>query len=761
MAKAPSNKMRLRMMFLMVIFTVGVSGVLIARLFHIQIVQGEDYQRKAVQQQMSSLPISAARGQIKDTNGKTLAVSATVWNVVADPSVVSTKPRKDGRYEADIIAKNLSEILGLDEASVREKCLKKDTRHVYIKKRIEKPEQEKIVQFLTKESINSVYLTEDTKRYYPYGSLGSTVIGFVNDENMGGAGLESEYNKILSGTPGMVVSAKTAMNTDMPFRYQHQMYEAKNGNTLILTIDETIQHFLEKHLENAVFEQAVKNRAVGIVMDVNTGAVLAMATKPDFDPNSFKEIYDQAAQDRLLDVALTSGGTDTEAYLKAKSREQNLQWRNKAVSDPYEPGSVFKVVTAAAALDHGDVSLNTYFDCFGSIEVADRNIGCWKTIGHGNQDFTEALKHSCNPAFVRIGQMLRGGPFYDYFEAFGLTQGTGIDLPGEAASIYHEKKTLESSLVSLASSSFGQSFKVTPIQMLTAVCASVNGGKLVTPYVVRQIVDDTGNVVQTMQPKIRRQVISEETSKTIASMMEKVVSDSDGSGKNAYIAGYRIGGKTGTSQKLDQGIKDGEEEHWLSFVGIAPSDNPQVACLVILDTPTAERNVQGSTVAAPVVKYVMADMLPYMGIEPKYTAEEQASRDLVTPNVINKDIAQAKSILEEQKLNIKVVGEGDVVMRQVPTPSTLIPREATVIAYTDEGAPPTMVQVPDVLGLGTSIVNQMLTNAGLNLRFTGGKGSASIASRQTPEPGTEVEIGTVVTIDLTATDVGDNTTAMG
>lgn len=752
MATAPSNKMRIRMLMLMLIFTVGFSSVLIGRIFYIQMVNGEEYQRSAVEQQMRSVSISAARGEIMDTNGKTLAVSATVWNVIVDPSMVKQTPDSNGQYQADIIADNLSEILDMDREVIKEKCLQKDTQSVFIKKRIEKPEQEKINEFLSKNpSIKAVYMVEDTKRYYPYGNLASTVIGFVNDENNGGAGIESQYNKVLSGTPGMVVSAKTAKNTDMPFQYS-QMYEAQNGSSLILTIDETIQHFLEKHLETALVEHEVKNRVLGIVMDVNTGAVLAMSTKPDFDPNNFKEIYDPAAQERLALVAASSGGTDTDAYLEAKSREQNLQWRNKAVSDPYEPGSVFKVITASAALDSGAVTTENYYDCYGSITVADTRIGCWKEAGHGNQSFGEALKHSCNPAFVQIGLSLGGEQFYDYFDAFGMTRGTGIDLPGEAGSIYHEKDTLMSNVVSVASSSFGQSFKVTPIQMITAISTAVNGGNLVTPYVVRQIVDDEGKVLETIEPQIRRQVISEEASKTIASLMEKVVSDPDGSGRSAYIAGYRIGGKTGTSQKLDQVAEEGEEEHWLSFVGIAPADDPQIAVLVVLDSPKVS-DIMGSTAAAPVVKDIMEDVLPYIGIEPKYTAEELENLDITTPNVIGKSLDEAQTLLSESTLGMKVIGEGDTVLKQVPTPSQPIPREATVIVYTEENAKPNMVTVPDVIGMGTSYINQAITNAGLNLRLTGGTSNASVALRQTPEAGEEVEIGTVVTVELVATNV--------
>jgi stage V sporulation protein D (sporulation-specific penicillin-binding protein) len=752
LVQAPSNKMRLRMFIVMLAITVGIGSVLVYQLFNIQFVNGEEYQRSAVQQQMRSLKLTPSRGEIQDTNGKILAVSATVWNVIVDPVVVSKK-EVNGQTEADIIAENLAPILEMDAAVIKEKCLTPNTRSVFIKKRIEKPQQEAVNQFLTDHpSIRSVYMLEDTKRYYPYGSLASTVIGFVNDENMGGAGIESQYNKVLSGTPGMVVTAKTAKETDMDTRYQ-QRYEPENGHSLILTLDETIQHFLEKHIENAVNEHEVRNRAVGIVMDVNTGAILGMTTKPDFDPNNFKEISDPVAKERLSLVAIASGGTNTEAYREALSNEQNLQWRNKAVSDPYEPGSVFKVITASAALDSGAASLNNYYDCYGSITVKDREIGCWKLYGHGNQSFAQTLQHSCNPAFVQIGFSIGGGTFYDYFDTFGLTQGTGIDLPGEAGSIYHPRERLETSLVSLASCSFGQTFKVTPIQMITAISTAVNGGNLVTPYLVKQVIDENGSVVEAHEPVIRRQVISEQTSQTIAELMETVVSAPDGSGRNAYLAGYRVGGKTGTSQKLDQALtEDGREEHVLSFVGVAPMDDPQIAVLVILDSPKLD-NVLSSTIAVPVGKYILEDILSYIGVEPKYTAEEMKNLDLTTPNTIGLELQKAKDTLEELGLGVKVIGQGEAVLKQVPTPSTQIPRDATILLYTDEDITPNLVEVPDVFGLGTSVVNQMLTNAGLNLSFTGGLGREnSVASRQTPEAGTMVEAGTVVTVELTALD---------
>lgn len=783
MTVAPNKKMQNRMIVLMLAFVICGSAILIYRLFNIQVIRGDEYQREAIDQQMASLPISAERGEIRDVNGKTLAMSANVWDVIVNPQNISKTPDEEtGLYEVDVIADGLSEILGVDRAVIREKCLQTNTQYVVLARRIEKPVQEQINTFLGANNnplgrnIRSITMSENTKRYYPYGTLASTVLGFVNDEGVGGTGLESWYNKILTGTPGLDVSAKTARNTEMPFRFSTYLHEAQNGSSLILTIDETIQHYLEKHLETAVVENKVHNRAVAIAMDVDTGAVLGMATKPDFDPNNFKVVYDgseldnqtvvmsdgtgeetasstrETATQRLQKVAIESGGTDTDAYLEALGSEQNMQWRNKAISDPYEPGSVFKLVTAAAALDTGSVGLDDYFDCYGSITVADTEYGCWKAAGHGNQSFAATIRHSCNPAFVRIGQRLGGDAFYKYFEAFGLTEGTGIDLPGEAASIYHLQESLSRNIISLSSSSFGQTFKVTPIQMLTAVCAVVNGGYLVTPYVVSQIVDDAGNVVSVTEPTIRRQVISQETSEKMCEIMETVVSDEDGSGRSAYIAGYHVGGKTGTAEKTDKVYEAGEtEEYVLSFVGVAPMDDPQIAILVILDTPEVP-DIMGSTAAAPVVKYMMEDILPYMGIEPKYTEEEQINRDVATPNVIGLSVEEAEELVEEQGFSIKIIGDGDTVLKQVPTPSSPVPRDITLLVYTED-VKAEMVEVPNVVGQGMSNINDWITDAGFNLRLTGTTGSGCIAIRQSPEAGTLREVGTVITVDCVATNL--------
>jgi stage V sporulation protein D (sporulation-specific penicillin-binding protein) len=522
MAKAPTNKMRKRMYFLLILMMVGGFGLLIFRLYQIQIQEGPAYQKMALDQQLRATTISAERGNIFDRNMKTLAASATVWTVFISPAQI------ENEAELELIADNLSAILDVDREKIIERGQKKSSYYEIIKSKIEKETADRVTEFILEHNIKSVNLEEDTKRYYPYGTLASTVLGFTGSENKGAYGLESYYDKVLAGTPGMVVSAKNAKGADLPFRYQ-QLYEPKDGNSVVLTIDEVVQHFLEKHLETAVVEHNVKNRAVGIVMNVKTGEILAMATKPDFDPNNYQAVGD-AEIARELQKLKDAG--DEEAYNAMLRQAQFDQWRNKAISDPYEPGSVFKIITSAMALDLEAVQpTGDYFYCPGYHIVAGRRKACWKTAGHGSIDFTQAVKFSCNPAFMMVGARVGAVNFYSYADNFGLLEPTKIDLPGEADSYFYPLSLLaKESGEELASSSFGQTFKITPIQMIAAAAAAVNGGKLLQPYVVKQVIDPEGNIISGTETVQKRQVISEETSKELASILEHVVADPDGSG---------------------------------------------------------------------------------------------------------------------------------------------------------------------------------------------------------------------------------------
>ncbi len=719
-------QMKKRILALIVAISVVGSSIIIGRLFQLQVVQAEDLQKRAARQQMRVTSLSAQRGTIYDRNGEILAMSGSVWTVYLSPVDI------DSEEERTLIAKGLSEILDVSEEFVLEKS-QRNTYYEIIKKKIERPLADEVTQFVTDNKITCVGLEEDYKRYYPYGTLASTVLGFTGSENQGAYGLEAYYDSVLSGTNGQIVSAKNAWGTDMPFKYE-KMYEAQNGNDLVLTIDVNIQRFVDKHLEQAVIEHEVQNKACAIVMDVQTGEILAMSTKPDFDPNAPNVIYDKNVQEQL--DAITDEKQRQEALLEA----QYAQWRNKAVSDPYEPGSVFKIITSSAVLEEKVIGLNNTFTCTGEYESGGVKYHCWKLAGHGVQDFAQSLQNSCNPAFISYGQALGKEKFREYFQAFGLTKPTGVDLPGEAGSIYHSDESF--GVTELSSSSFGQTFKVTALQLITAVSAAVNGGELMQPYVVQKIVDEENNIVSQTKPVIKRQVISNETSATMALLCEGVVSE--GSGRKAQLPGFRIGGKTGTSEKLGAGDSD-----WkiLSFVGFAPADDPQIAVLVMLDEPKLD-DPYGSTIAAPIVKNMLADILPYIGMEPQLDVNEDTS--VLVPGLIGEMLEEAQSQLIDQGLKARIVGKGDSVLKQVPQEGYEIPYGGTVILYTDETELAQSVTVPNVLGKTGKQANAAILNAGLNIKIEGdfADNVQTQVISQSPLPEEQVQPGTVVTVTV-------------
>ena len=731
-SKAPGGRVRLVMLMLG-----AAMAVLIVRLFYLQVVQADMWKEKASSQQMYSTSITATRGNIYDRNMKTLARSVTVWTVFISPAEMKEEQR-------ELVASGLSEILDVDYDMVYEKSLKTWRYNETIKKKVDNDTADEVTAFIQENDIKGIYLTEESMRYYPYGNLASTVLGFTGSDGSGAYGLEAYYNKALSGTDGVIASVRNAKGTAMPFSEQ-QIYDAEDGQSLVLTIDETVQHYLEKHLENAVQEHEVQNRAVGIVMDVKTGEILAMSTKPDFDPNEPSAIYDTATAEALAEQLEEAGGDEEklDAYYEALGEAQLAQWRNKAISDPYEPGSVFKLITASAALETGTVTGSTPFYCPGYIEVAGNRIACWKAGGHGNLDFVGAIKGSCNPAFIMTGQALGAELFMEYLDKFGLYDVTGVDLPGEATSIMHSRETmLNENMASLSSASFGQTFKVTALELMTAVNATVNGGYLMQPYVVSQVLDSDGNVISSTEPVVVRQVISEETSALVASYAEQVVSGEGGSGARAAVPGYRIGGKTGTSQKLDQ---EGDETI-LSFYGFAPADDPEIAVLVMLDEPQ-KNNQYGSVIAAPVVGNILADILPYLGFEPSYTEEELSSADMATPYLINYGLQEAQSTLVQAGLEYRVVGSGTTVVGQTPGAAMPIPGGGTVVLYTEEGEK-TTASVPYVIGKTGNEANRLILNAGFNIKIEGEslEHEGCVAVAQSIEAGENAEIGTVITV---------------
>lgn len=733
MAKGSTKSMWKRMLCLVLVVTVGLFGAASINLVKIMLVNSSFYQEKAAKQQLQDTVLAAQRGDIYDRNMSTLATSTTAWTVYITPQDIETDD------ERSLIADGLSEILGVDRDSVLAST-KKSTYYEKIKTKVDQSVADEVRKFISDNKLGSIIgLDEGTKRIYPNDNLASTVLGFVGSDNQGLSGIESYYETELSGVPGRVIAAKNARGADMPLSYE-KVVDSQTGNSLVLTIDSYIQHVAEKYLEQAVEENNVTERGCVIAMDPNTGDIYAMATKPDFNPNSPFTIYDETAAAAIAEL---TGSEKSDAVYAA----QQKQWRNKAVSDTYEPGSVFKVVTGSAAYEEGTVSESSSFSCPGHIVIAGTRYNCHKTIGHGTQSLVEAFQNSCNPAFIQIGQSLGVTRFFNYFKSYGLTEKTNIDLPGEACPVagvsYHAGDTM--SVVDLASESFGQGFNITPIQLITAISAAVNGGYLVQPHVVKQIIDSEGEVVKTVETVRKHQVISESTSKAVCGFLENVVSH--GSGKNAYTAGYRVGGKTGTSQKLAKENSDpGSRPRVSSFCGIAPADDPQLVVLVVLDEPHGA-NIYGGTIAAPVAGEIFADVMPYLGVETHYTDEELAKMDISTPSVVGSTVSSAKSELSNAGLNVKVVGDGTSVERQVPSSGQSISRNGTVVLYTGTD-PSTMVAVPDFTGLTVSEANARAAENKLNVRFSGNslETSGLKAYKQDIEAGTSVEIGSIVTV---------------
>ena len=703
-------------------------GTDICRLFYIQVVKGEEYKTKAESQQLSDTEISADRGIIYDCNYNVLAESASAWLVYVNPSKIEDDSQRK------LISTTLAKILKLKEERVYEKISNSDYRYVKIAGKIEYTEKTLISDFIDdNELYDIVNIDPDTKRYYPYSNFASTILGFTGAEDSGRAGLELEYNDKLTGVAGRIITAKNARNDAMSSNFE-TTYDAKQGTSLVLTLDKTIQYYLEKGLSQAVVDNKAA-AAYGIVMEVETGAILAMATLPDYDLNSPTIITDEKVLKELDKIK------DEEEYNLAYNNIIYSMWRNKAVSDTYEPGSVFKVFVAAAGLEEGIVTPDSCFNCTGSVRVADNTIHCHNLGGHGTQTLPEGLMNSCNPFFVDIGQKLGSDRFYKYFEAFGFTDETNVDLPGEATPVkdvtYHSLENMGISQVS--SSSFGQTFQVSAIQMITGVSAIANGGDLMKPYIVGAMLDEDGNTVFEAEPTKRRSVISKSTSKSVLSMMEKVVAE--GTGKNAYVPGYRVAGKTGTSEKLTV-----EGEYIASFVGCAPADDPKIAVLIVIDEPGGE-STGGGAIAAPVAGAVIEQTLKYMNIDPVYSNEELAQLNGITPDVNSMAIDKAKATLRNQGFTARVVGDGETVISQYPLKGQNIPLDGVVILYTEKESSNETAQVPDLTGLSISSANERAVNAGFNLKISGASLDSEVVSyRQSIDSGTEAELGTTITV---------------
>lgn len=721
-------------------------GAVVISLFRWQIVRGEEMSIAALDQSLRSTTLSAMRGTIYDATGKVLAQSASVWTVVLEPASFADYDDPEGTRQK--VASGLAAILDMDEEEVYEKT-QGSSYFVYLKRRVETSVRDEINEFLEAEGISSgVRLIEDYKRYYPYGTVASTVLGFTGTDGQGLEGLELQYDTQLRGTAGRLISSRNALGTDMPFEYE-QYVEAQDGNNLVLTIDETVQSILEKYLAEGVDQFNVKNGAVAIMMDVNTGAILGLATTPTYDPNDPFTIYDEDLQ---AQIDALSGEEQDQAFNDAQLK----QWRNKAVSDTYYPGSVFKMCTYAMGLEEGVVTEQTTYTCTGSVLVDgwDDPIHCWRHSGHGLETFRDGLCNSCNPYTIYIGQLLGGETFAKYREAFGFTESTGIDLPGEAVTLYHSAIELINTPSNLAVESFGQNFSITPLHMITAAAAIANGGYLVTPHVVDRVVDQDGNIVQTADTSYRRQVISEETSAAITDILQQNVES--GSATGGYVAGYRIGGKTGTSEKVDKWNEDRTQdmEYIASYCGFAPAEDPQYALLVFFDEPDDDTNGGyngGNAVAGPYFAKMMEEILPYLGVEAQYNEEEYANLDTVAPTVTGLTLEEAYAKLEEAGLTYSVIGdESDssiTVTAQVPEAGGAVPKDGQVVLYTngyDEAS--TYVTVPSFLGYDVTNASYLASINGLQISVSGSSSSTATVTAQSVAEGEQVQQGTVITL---------------
>lgn len=798
-ARRANQVIRSRTVLVMAILGVITFVVLFWKLYDLQINQHEAMQTRAVNQQTRSAVVTASRGTIYDRNGNTLAVSATAETINISPKEIAefvesqekaveeaaAKAAEKGEsYTAPeirdqaYIARGLSRILEKDQADIEKAMEDLGSMYYNVRKKVEQEVADEVRRFINGEideegnaipedqqkKLQGVWIQPDTKRYYTYSTLAANVLGFVNADNVGGVGLEAKYNDVLEGTAGMTVTAKNGVGTDLLYQYE-QYYDAENGNSLVLTMDVEVQSYLEKGLESMIDKFDAANGATGIVMDVNTGAIVAMASYPNYDLNEPGVVRDEALQKKLdktlADLAGKQSEYETEeeyneAVSKAKSEAMNTQWRNKCIDSTYEPGSTFKPITLAIALEEGVVSKSSTFSCSGAVSIEGWTLRCSKKTGHGSQSLVEAVGNSCNPAFINIGLRVGTEKYYEYLQAFGLMEKTGVDMVGEVAGIFTDPDTFNSHQISLASYSFGQTFNVTPLELIRAQAACINGGYLYTPYVVEQELDSDGNVIYQHEATPVRQVISEETSAVVRECLEYVVAS--GTGKNGQVAGYRIGGKTGTADKTE--TRNTTKEVVVSFMCFAPADDPQYIMLLTMDTPSRNTGVyvSGGNMVAPTASSIMADILPALGVEPDYSADELSSADAAVPNVVGETAENAKSRLEAAGFSCRTVGSGDTVTDQTPAGGAIVPNNATIILYLGAEKPTAPCTVPNVVGKTAAEANRLLTDAGLIMKVSGTTASSSgnvKALSQNREAGTEAPAGTVVTVQFGDSSVLD------
>ena len=808
-ARRANQVIRGRTMLIMLLLGVASFTVLFWKLYDLQINRHDELKAEAVSQQTDSMVISASRGTIYDKNGEIMAISYSTETVFVDPKAIESWVEKQEQaieeaaeaaaengksytppeiLDQAYIARGLSRILDVEEETILEQLGRTNRQNEVIKKKVDQDVADEVRRFINGEiddegnqltmvnedgntvlisnpsrrptSLQGIHLTPDTKRLYPFGSLAGNVIGFVNASNVGAYGLEASYDDVLNGSNGLTVTPTNVNGTPLLFSGGEQMFDAENGSSLVLTLDTNVQYALEKGLESMLDKYDAANGGTGIVMDVNTGGIVAMASYPNYDPGDFSTIYTEGLQAEL-DAALAEiqqnrGTYETEekynkALSDARANAQYKQWRNKCYQDTYEPGSTFKPITLATALEEGVVNMNTTFTCTGSIHVEGwgKAINCSKRAGHGTQTLKVATGNSCNPAFVTMGLKIGTEAYYRYLKSFGLMETTGIDLPGEVEGIFANEDSFNSNVVSLAAYSFGQTFNVTPLELIRAQAATINGGYLYTPYLVEQVLDDEGNILSQHETTAVRQVISEETSAKVRECLEWVVSD--GGGRNGQVTGYRIGGKTGTADKT------GTKDVVVSFMCFAPADDPQYIMLLTMDTPSRTTGTAvfgGGTMVAPVASQIMSEILPLLGVEPDYTAEELVGADTTVPNVVGQTREAAEDRLADLGFTFRTVGDGDTVTDQTPAGGAIVPGNASIILYLGQEKPDTPCTVPNVVGKSASEANKAITNAGLIMKVTGTTTASSgnvYAITQSLPAGTEVAAGTVVTVQF-----GDN-----
>lgn len=744
--KTSRQKMVRRSVFVLFMLCVVGIGTCIGALVYVQLIKGNDFREVAAQNQLQDSVVNAERGIIYDTNMHPLAESTSAKIVYVDPAEIG-----DDEEIRDNIVRKLSEILGLSEEYVRSKTAKSVMHYSEVKTRVDNDVAEKVRAFMNtcltrtdengekKEYYYSAYigLKPDVKRYYSNPLLASSVLGFINRDNNGQYGIEQQYNSVLTGVPGRIITAKNGNGSSpMPIEYK-SVYDPQRGSGLVLTIDEYIQSYLEKGLEQAYVDTKC-DTALGILMDVDTGAILGMGSRGAgyFDLSAHDSILDDNARAKV--EAIEDETQRSEAFEAA----QYQQWRNICISDAYEPGSVFKIFTASAVLEEGLVTMDETYTCVGKVKEAGSVYNCHKHEGHGTQNIAQALKNSCNPFFITRGIRLGVDGFNKYFEAFGFLERTGIDLPSEANSVYF--KLSDMTLANVASASFGQTLNVTPMQIITAVSCIANGGKLMQPYVVAKQLDADGNILSETKPTVKRQVISEETAQKMRSMMEGVVQE--GSGKNAYVAGYRVAGKTGTSENVKKEQQTGVAEYWASFACFAPANDPKVAMIVVLYNPKGAHG--GGAVAAPVAAGVLENVMPYLNVEPQYTEKELAEMEIEAKNVVGKGVGEAREALLADGFTVKVRGDGDTVISQIPAGGQKVPQNGAIILYTSQESTNDTLQMPNLVGLSVNEATNKALAAGINIKISGNALMSSELSsyKQSIEPGTEVGYGTTVTV---------------